>query len=311
MVNQITRVMKELSIEQKAQRYDEALKYARIYYKDGDEDMKMMMKTCFPVLAEEREDERIRKALLTKFTNEKKQGGKYEIHGVSIDNIISWLEKKSNESVNIDIESMTEAYKQRVINQSNGVRNNPLVNMCLTAFRRGIENTLEELNLKKLKKQGEQTSDKIEPKFKNGQWIVWQGKCYKVNDNGCGYELVDQDGLSTSLEYGTIDESAHLFDITKDAKDGDVLCCKSGWTCIFKALDNHTNTFSSYCFMDEYKWFCNTGSECHTLDERFIKAYNREISPAIKEQRDLLFQKMKEAGYEWSDKDRKLIKIVK
>ena len=35
------------------------------------------------------------------------------------------------------------------------------------------------------------------------------------------------------------------------------------------------------------------------------------IHPATKAQQDLLFAKMKEAGYEWSDKDRKLIKIVK
>ena len=66
---------------------------------------------------------------------------------------------------------------------------------------------------------------KEEPKFQNGQWIVWQNKCYKVNYNGCGYELIDQNGLSTSLEYGTVDESAHLWTI-EDAKDGDVLVCK-------------------------------------------------------------------------------------
>ena len=64
--------------------------------------------------------------------------------------------------------------------------------------------------------------DNIEPKFKVGDWIVWQNKCYKVNYNGCGYELIDQNGLSTSLEYGTVDKSAHLWTI-QDAKDGDVL----------------------------------------------------------------------------------------
>lgn len=74
-----------------------------------------------------------------------------------------------------------------------------------------------------LEKQGEQTSNKVEPRFKNGQWVVWQDKCYTVNYNGCGYELVDQNGLSTSLEYGTINENAHLWDIAKDAKDADVL----------------------------------------------------------------------------------------
>jgi hypothetical protein len=37
----------------------------------------------------------------------------------------------------------------------------------------------------------------------------------------------------------------------------------------------------------------------------------KAIAPATKEQRDTLFAKMREDGYEWSDKDRKLIKIVK
>lgn len=55
-------------------------------------------------------------------------------------------------------------------------------------------------------------ADKVEPKFHKGEWIVWKNKCYKVNYNGCGYELIDQNGLSTWLEYGTVDENAHLWE---------------------------------------------------------------------------------------------------
>ena len=61
--------------------------------------------------------------------------------------------------------------------------------------------------------------------------------------------------------------------------------------------------------MDNTKWFCETGSECHTLKEEFIKAYNGKIYPATKDQRDLLFQKMKESGYEWNDEKKELKKI--
>lgn len=63
--------------------------------------------------------------------------------------------ERQGESLNmdIDIESMTEAYKQRLIKQCNGVRNSPLVNMCITSFRHGIENTLDAMKLKGLKKQ--------------------------------------------------------------------------------------------------------------------------------------------------------------
>lgn len=47
------------------------------------------------------DDERIRKALLTKFIGEKNKGAKYDIHGVSIDDVIVWLEKRGQlKSVN-------------------------------------------------------------------------------------------------------------------------------------------------------------------------------------------------------------------
>ena len=59
------------------------------------------------------------------------------------------LEKQG--SIDIDIESMVSSYKQRLKSQGQGnLENNPLINMCVSAFKQGVENTLEELNLKKL-----------------------------------------------------------------------------------------------------------------------------------------------------------------
>ena len=57
--------------------------------------------------------------------------------------------------------------------------------------------------------------------------------------------------------------------------------------------------------MDSQKWFCGFGSEAHTLDSRI----NGNIHPATKEQRDLLFKKMKEAGYQWDSDNKELHKI--
>ena len=62
--------------------------------------------------------------------------------------------------------------------------------------------------------------------------------------------------------------------------------------------------------MDRTKSFFETGSECHTLNKEFTKAYNGEIKPATKEQRDLLFQKMEESGYQWDAEKYELKKIV-
>lgn len=148
-------------------------------------------------------------------------------------------------------------------------------------------------------------ANKVEPKFKNEQWIVWQDKCYKVNYNGCGYELVDQNGLSTSLEYETIDENAHLWDITKDAKNGDVLHCwidGEEFVLIYKGIkDGYITTYGH--LYQKFKLFSEkpTTMFCRTIQGHF--------TPATKEQRDLLFTKMKKAEYEWNAEKKELKKI--
>lgn len=161
-----------------------------------------------------------------------------------------------------------------------------------------------------LEKQGEQKpADKIEPKFKieKGKWYVcikdllddYANKAFNKGD----IYLSIQDGSlipsNSNVPYKVVCPDTYFRNWTiQDVKDGDVLACNNGWSCIFKTLVND-ETFSSYCFMDSTKWFCGTGG-CHTLKEEFVKAYNGKIYPATKEQRDTLFKKMKEAGYEWN-----------
>lgn len=160
-----------------------------------------------------------------------------------------------------------------------------------------------------LEEQGQQKdTNKVEQKFKDGQWIVWQDKCYKVNYNGCGYELIDQNGLSTSLEYGTVDTSAHLWDVTEHAKDGDVLCYRNEISLYKHDIKNCTKSeiefggFVFYCCYDNRR-FLTDG--LYSLTDKG-KNY---IHPATKEQYDLLFKKMNEAGYEW-DADKKELKKI-
>ena len=153
----------------------------------------------------------------------------------------------------------------------------------------------------------------IEPKFNVGQYITdgyVVGQITSIEDEYNCYKILDfMGGISTTIPF-TLQDNYHLWTI-QDAKDGDVLCCKSGWMCIFKTLNNHTNTFSSYCFMDSDKCFFNIGIDGHTLDKKFINAYNGEIYPATKEQRNFLFQKIKEAGYKWNDETKTLEKLIK
>lgn len=242
--------MKELSIEQKAKAYDEALERMKSWVKGEHPECfteaQKAAEFIFPELKES-EDDRIRKDIIRvlkgeiSFTSEK-ENEKY----------IAWLEKQG-EDEKVDT--------QNCVNPTN----NP------------------------------------EPKFHEGEWVVTSyGKVNQVvtvDEDGDGFTLDDCTYFS-----GSWCDMYHLWTI-QDAKDGDVICCESGWTCIFKEL-NSDMSFSSYCFMDDTGWFCETGSESHTLDEAFIKAYNGNIYPATKELRNLLFSKMREAGYEW-DADKK------
>lgn len=145
--------MKELTIEQKAAAYDKALGRAKELLEIGLKDTrdKRVVLSFFPELKEDEDgDEKTRKDIVFYIAaNHKDDGEKARW--------LYWLEKQGDKSVNIDIESMVSSYKQRLKSQG-GIENSPLVNMCLTAFRRGVENTLEELNLKKLEKKGEHES---------------------------------------------------------------------------------------------------------------------------------------------------------
>jgi len=153
-----------------------------------------------------------------------------------------------------------------------------------------------------LEKQDEQKpADKFEPKFKVGDWIVWKDKNYKVNYNACGYELFDQNGLSTSWAYKTIEDNAHLWSL-KDAKDGDVLACNEE-ILLFKSYSVQ-NRISLYC------WYNGQTNNFHDKEvtDTLVTTRNK-ICPATKEQRDLLFQKMHEAGYEWDAEKKEPKKI--
>lgn len=85
----------------------------------------------------------------------------------------------------------------------------------------------------------------------------------------------------------------------QDAKDGDVIFCDSGWTCIFKRI--HGTWFSSYCFITSDGEF-HTGYERHAVDSTI----NGNAHPATKEQCSRLFQKIKEAGYKWNPETKTL-----
>ena len=242
--------MKELSIEEKARRYDGAIK--RLEDIETGKCQKTFMFTeglfdyIFPELAES-EDERIRKALI-KFFTLSDDNADYQCCGVHYKDIVAWLEK-----------------------------------------------------------QGEQISvDKVEPKFKVGVWCIddEDGTIFqivKVLDNTYTYKT--NEGKEYSCTHYSLENDARLWTI-QDAKDGDVLATLNQILIFEKILPNNEGV--SHC---HYDFGCSTPQFNFNKDDNWYFGKEAKVYPATKEQRDLLFQKMKESGYEWDAEKKELKKI--
>jgi len=140
--------------------------------------------------------------------------------------------------------------------------------------------------------------DMVEPKFKVGDWVVRGNIKAQILDVQEQYYVgIDTNGNDFTSSRFLSDDKIHLWTI-QDAKDGDVLQL-GDVTVIFKEFIGNEDC-KCYCSV------CNGVFKVPTKDE----SYGTTNSiPATKEQRDLLFQKMKEAGYEWDD-EKKELKII-
>lgn len=90
----------------------------------------------------------------------------------------------------------------------------------------------------------------------------------------------------------------------QDAKDGDVLACNEE-ILLFKSYSAQ-GRISLYC------WYNGQTNNFHSKEVIDISLNKRnKICPATKEQRDLLFQKIKDAGYKWNAETKTLEKLIK
>lgn len=157
-----------------------------------------------------------------------------------------------------------------------------------------------------LEKQCEQKpADKFESKFKVGDWVVYKNDTCQIvkREEGCN-KLVTVFGIEKELVNERNLSTARLWTI-QDAKVGDVLAVEpiEGYSYSFVAINKKQDEedFDSYCFVGFDGTF-NKGECGHST---------KDIHPATKEQRDFLFQKMHEAGYEWDAERKKLCPLSK
>jgi hypothetical protein len=277
--------MKELSIEEKARRYDEAKYIMKEYIESGNAGViaENTIKKAFPELMES-EDERIRKEIIEQI-NLLKSATLSDLKDKQFNSWIAWLEKQGK---NKDI----------------------LEDAVLDSNEDGL---IAETIRYKNEKQGEKKpTDKDGPKFKAGDWIVFNGLTLQVKRVVKGYYITTSlDGITNGYDWG-IDNAARLWTI-QEAKDGDVLIDKSGSReCPFifketKPSDIKTDILNPLAVLG----YCGIGGAGFTKGSGWGDTANCIYYPATKEQRGLLFQKMKEKGYMWDFEKKELKKIEK
>lgn len=274
-----------MNYEKKYNELIEAIKILRDI-NPSDEGIQNWISDNFPELKES-EDEKIRKTLITFHKNTTVCIG--DIKG---DEIVSWLEKQG--------ESDETKAKIFLINKgypidANGVF--PTYDEMYNIIKEGLEKQGEKSQgkavleaWKEWKEKKVNNVNKVEHKFNVGDWIT-NGLCK------CQITFIDSRyWYSETCVLGNtkdIDKTFHLWTIA-DARPGDVLV-HNGCTFIFMGIKDGIVQAIETTMLG----LVNFGEPDKDTD----------YFPATKEQRELLFSKIKEAGYEWDDEKKQLNKI--
>ena len=289
----------------------------------------------------ESEDERVRKALVELISTYQREHENGKIHGVYAKDILAWLEKQGDKDKLIkELGEYKVKYTQEVLKEHIDSMNNKEDEMIRKEIIDFIYDKTDTYELREksnswlawLEKQGEKKqelltkekalknspfveqnpADKVEPKFKVGNWY----QCTKdffgkgvTFDKNTAYYCAKEGCLQN--EYGChIAIVKDLYDNFKlwtiqDAKDGDVLAAKSG-NRIFLYNGNCDLRHRPCAYCGTYKGFSEILFSKCAIGNYFT---DEDVYPATKKQRDLLFQKMKESGYEW-DAEKKELKEI-
>jgi len=144
----------------------------------------------------------------------------------------------------------------------------------------------------------------IKPKFKVENWIIRNDGCSDVPIRIYGLKkdmyLVDNILGSKGEVMLTCQDEWHLWTI-QDAKDGDIL------------IDEATHTIGIFEEISKTYWRSKIYCGNSTWGSVFSNGGLHKIEgtkPATKEQRDFLFQKIKEAGYQWNPVKKELRNII-
>lgn len=299
-------------MENYKKKYEDALERAKVI-NPGTADYEVAVK-IFPELKES-EDEKIRKEIrdficwaidIGSITKEqKKQSNSW----------IAWLEKQEGR-IHIRKELFEhlkqswykEGFMDGKYSGTSFEYNGHTWGMC--ARDNGVDILLDKQFFKHLEVSAEQKpSDKVEPKFKIGDYII-NGHGFIMQIDGIDgdmycYHVLDNNRL-LKHDITKTDESCHLWKI-QDAKDGDVIYYKSPLGIEYIVMSSGVNRFGNVDSYFRYNSVDGFGISVPSV----LSTKVDNITPATEEQRDFLFKEMKEAGYEWDAKKKELKKIEK
>jgi len=218
-----------------------------------------------------------------------------------IDDLYKLQEKQSNQKSTKNIMNVWKDMRLEVYQQASGNRHEP--NYSDDTTKMFSLNDIDEI-IEKVSEQ--KTADKIEPKFKIGDWIINNDKRIAAPTQILKIEKYGYVTSSGYISFDKVKTDYHLWTI-QDAKDGDVLVDNYA-IIIFRKIGNYVldDVVDFYiCYSFEKGIIIQRHNlHCGFIDSVFFK-------PATKEQRDMFFQKMHEAGYEWDFEVKELNKIEK
>lgn len=296
--------MKELSIKEKAKAYDgliERLKDLQFAYRFSP--LSDTIEENFPEL-KENGDDRIRKALIDGFTvmKESKNCSKtFSKHNIPVADILYWLEKL----VIVPKFIPGDIIKHKDTNETFEVSKIEIFDTDEIYYHLTNGGCVGE-NSDNFERVEQKSVIKVYPKFKAGDWIVYNDNLYHITNMALHgyYECIRVDGTIHTFSLD-IDSKSHLWTI-QDAKDGDVLVDDIGSILIFRGIGNQS-------WDDVVDFYVALSSPKRKIiiqnDDEYWAKKEELFTPANKEHCDLLFQKMKEAGYEWDAKKKELKEI--
>ena len=306
-------------MEDYKEKYEMALEGIQEILSSGQDSIKMpqlqlRLQGIFPELRGD-EDEKIRKALV------RFHKSTIDIDGIKGADILAWLEKQGDNN-----NQNWKPSKEQINALEHFVRS--IGESGYTSPYDDNTNLLNSLinDLYKLEKQGEQkptvldfkasnfyvskvdgkihditynSTDKLEPKFKVGDFIVndyCMGRVIEITNDA--YLLDTEQGIPFSCEH-----NVHLWTIA-DAKEGNILAGKidgDNYILIFKTIKDG--------WIETYGHYYNAVNRFCVPSQLFCRSYQGTFTPATEEQRDTLIKAMTDAGYQW-DAEKKELKLL-